>query len=97
MKTYINFHFLVKAIVHDQTMGHTNPVGLHWMPSDVGIVAHVRVVKICYTFLMITIGERLIKRGERCHGVRCLNQNLFAQKRQCSSEEAMGGEGGRGF
>ena len=73
LKTYIYFHFLIKTIIHDQTMGHSNPVRLHWMPGDVGIVANVRVVKVSYTFLVITIGKGLIKRGERCHEVRFVN------------------------
>lgn len=38
------------------------------MPGNVGIVAHVRVVKIGDTFLMIAVGKGLIERGERCHG-----------------------------
>ena len=31
MLTYINLHLLVETIVHDQAMGHPNPMGLHRM------------------------------------------------------------------
>lgn len=37
------------------------------MPRNVRIIAHVRVVKVGNTFLMIAVGKRLIERGERCH------------------------------
>ena len=39
--TYIDFHLLVQAIIHNQTVGHPNPVRLHRMPRDIGIITHV--------------------------------------------------------
>lgn len=70
-KTYINLHLFIEPIVHDQAMGHSNPMRLHWMPCDVGIVAHIRVVKVGDTFLVVAVGKRLIKRGKRCHSCAC--------------------------
>jgi len=37
--TYVNFHPCVKAIVHDQAVGHSNTVRLHGMSGNVGIIS----------------------------------------------------------
>lgn len=44
--TYVDLHLLVDAIVHDQTVGQPNAMGLHGMAGNVGKVADVRVVEI---------------------------------------------------
>ena len=50
--TYINFHLFIEAIVHDQAVGHSYPMGLHGMPSDIGIVADVRIIEIGHCLLV---------------------------------------------
>ena len=44
--TYIDLHLLVQAVVHDQAVSHSNPVWLHRMPRNIGIIAHVGIVKV---------------------------------------------------
>lgn len=44
--TYVYLELLVEAIVHNQAVGHAYAVRLHGMASDVGIVAHIRVVEV---------------------------------------------------
>lgn len=44
--THVDFHFLVKAIVHDQAMGHPYTVRLHGMSRHIGIVSHVGIVEV---------------------------------------------------
>ena len=44
--TNINLHLLVEAIVHDQAMGHPDPMGLHRMTRDIGVVTNIGVVEI---------------------------------------------------
>jgi hypothetical protein len=36
--SYVNFHFLVKAIVHYQAVGHSYSVRLHRVTGNVGVV-----------------------------------------------------------
>lgn len=40
---YVDFHLFVEAVVHNQAMCHSYSVGLHGMPSDVGIVSATSV------------------------------------------------------
>lgn len=42
----IDFHFLVEAIVHDQTMGDGQTVWFHWMTGPIVEAAHIRIVEI---------------------------------------------------
>jgi hypothetical protein len=39
--TYIDFHVLVKAVVHDQAMGHSNTMRFHWMACTIVVVTHI--------------------------------------------------------
>lgn len=45
-QTHVNLHLLVQAIVHDQTVGHPYTMRLHRMTRNVGIVSHVRIIKV---------------------------------------------------
>ena len=67
---YIDFHLLIQAIIHNQTMSHPNPVRFHGMPCNIGIIAHVRIVKVCNGLLVGAswYRELLIHRGKGRHG-----------------------------
>uniref|UniRef100_A0A7M4DZT4 Uncharacterized protein n=1 Tax=Crocodylus porosus TaxID=8502 RepID=A0A7M4DZT4_CROPO len=39
--TYIDLHFSVKAIVQQEVMGHSDPVGLHWMALAIIVVSNI--------------------------------------------------------
>lgn len=43
MEAYVDFHLLVEAIVHDETVGHAYPVRLHGMARNVGVVSASKV------------------------------------------------------
>lgn len=45
-QTYIYFHLFIKSIVHHQAVGHSNAMRLHGVPSDIGIIAHIRVIEV---------------------------------------------------
>ena len=64
--TYVYFHLFVKLIVHDQTMSHSYPMGFHRMSSDIGIVTHVRIVKVCHAFFICSSRSGRIKWGDLC-------------------------------
>ena len=50
--TYIYFHILVQAIIHDETMSEPDSMRLHWMASGIGIVSNVRVIEVGNTLLV---------------------------------------------
>lgn len=52
IQTHVNFHFLVQAIIHHQAVSHPNPMGLHGVASNIGIVADIGIVKICNALLL---------------------------------------------
>lgn len=39
--TYVDFHVLVEAVVHDQAMSHSNTMRLHWMACTIVVVTHI--------------------------------------------------------
>jgi hypothetical protein len=45
--TYIDFHLLVAAVVHNQAVGNPNSMGFHGMAGDVGVIAHIGIVEVC--------------------------------------------------
>lgn len=66
--SYVDFHLLVEAIIHDQTVSHSYPMRLHGMSSYIGIIAHIRVVEISdFVLEVVSIGG--IKGGKACHFV----------------------------
>lgn len=66
--TYINLHFLIHAIVHDQAMRQAYAMRLHRMARDIGVVANIRVVEIGHPVLLAGIVEHeRIKRGKGSH------------------------------
>lgn len=38
-ETHVNLHLFVQAVVHNQAVRHSYSVGLHGVPSDIGIVS----------------------------------------------------------
>ena len=38
----------VQAVVCDEVVCHSHPVGFHWVAIPVRIVAHIRVVEVCH-------------------------------------------------
>lgn len=66
-ETHIDFHLLVKAIIHDQAVGHTYAMRLHRMTGDVGIVAHIGVVEVGNLLVVggDAIGERFSRHVAR--------------------------------
>lgn len=70
--THIDFHLLVEAVVHDQTVGHPYAMRLHGMAGIVGVVSDIRVIKVCDLFVLATIGawrvEGRIAHTARGHG-----------------------------
>lgn len=56
--TYVDLHFVINAIVHDQTMSQPDSVRLHGMSSHVGIVADIRVVEVGNSGLLEGAAER---------------------------------------
>jgi hypothetical protein len=55
--TYIDLHLLVNTIVHNQAMRQSNAVGLHWMASDISIIANVGVIEVGNPLLIARIIE----------------------------------------
>ena len=67
--TYINFHLLVKTVVHNQAVCHTDTMRLHRVSRNVGIVSHVRVVEIRDSLLLRgTVHVDIIDRRKGRHG-----------------------------
>ena len=68
-QTYVNFHLLIQAIVHNQAVSHSNPVRFHGMPRNIGIIAHVRIVEVgnCLLVGATWCRELYINGGKRCH------------------------------
>lgn len=64
VQTYIDFHLLVQPIVHDQTVGHSNPVRFHRMACNIGVVAHVGIVKVRHGLLF----GACRRRGQHIYG-----------------------------
>ena len=54
---HVNFHLFVQAIIHNQTVGHSNTVRLHGMTSIVGVISDIRVVEVCDFLWLSTIGS----------------------------------------
>jgi len=50
--THVDFHVFVHPIVHDQGMCKPDSMRFHRMSSGISIVANIRVVKVCNTFLV---------------------------------------------
>jgi hypothetical protein len=44
--THIYLHFGIKTVVHNKTMRHSYSVRLHRMPSNISIIANIRIVEI---------------------------------------------------
>jgi hypothetical protein len=56
---YINLHLGVEAVVHNQTVCHPYAVGLHGVARNVGVVSHIRVVKVGHFLGGCTVGGRV--------------------------------------
>ena len=65
--TYIDFHVLIERVIHDKTMSQPNSMRLHWMSSNIGIIAYIGVVKVGNAFLVMAIRGRRIQGGKRRH------------------------------
>lgn len=65
-QTYVDFHLLIKTIIHDQTVGHAYPMGLHGVPGDIGIVAHIRIIEVSHSLLVVG-GPGGVDRRKACH------------------------------
>jgi hypothetical protein len=50
--THIDFHALVQAIMHDQTVSQSDSERLHRMPELISVVANSAVIEICYLLLL---------------------------------------------
>jgi hypothetical protein len=50
--THIDFHLVVGAIVHNQTMRQPYSMRLHRMTSYVGIISDIRIVEVCHSLLV---------------------------------------------
>lgn len=65
---HVNLHFLVKTIVHHETVRHTYAMRLHGVARNVGIVTHVGVVEVGDLLVLGTkkgIGDRFRGHVER--------------------------------
>lgn len=51
-EAHIYFHFLIQAIVHDETVSHPDAVRLHGMSSDIGVISNIRVVEVSNLLLI---------------------------------------------
>ena len=67
--TYVDLHFLIQAVIHDQAVSHSYAVRFHWMPRNIGIVAHVRIVEVRNGLLLGASWccDLHIHGGKRCH------------------------------
>jgi hypothetical protein len=66
LATYIDFHLLISAIIHDQAMRQSNTMGLHRMTSDISIIANIRIVEVSHPLLRAgTIRRRRVDGRER--------------------------------
>ena len=49
----INFHFPVQAIVEQEIVSHSNPVGFHGMPLSVVVISHISIVVVANIFFTV--------------------------------------------
>jgi hypothetical protein len=66
--TYVDFHLLVDAIIHNQTVSKPDSMRLHRMTSDVGIISNIGVVEVCHSDLGVggaAVRTNRVDRGER--------------------------------
>jgi hypothetical protein len=54
---HVNFHLLVEAVVHDETVSHSDTMRLHWMAGIVGVVSDIRVIEVGDFLGLSTIGS----------------------------------------
>lgn len=70
-QTHIDFHLLVKAIIHDQAVCHSYAMRLHGMSSIISVISNIRVVKVGDLLCLSTIDawgiEWCIALGARSH------------------------------
>jgi len=83
LHTYIYFHLLIQTVVHYQAVSDSYSVRFHGMPSDVCIIAHVRIVEVRDFFGFR--GTVRILRIERCteigrHDWGCVDQAKEASR-----------------
>jgi hypothetical protein len=89
--TYVNLHLFVKAIVHHQAVSHPDAMRLHGMSGNVGIVANVRVIEVCDSFLVHgSIQDRKIQRscGRHGGGSRVAGSGELVLFRTCNIRES---------
>ena len=58
----VDLHAAVKRVVDDQIVGHPDPMGLHWVPLPVVVVADCRLVEVRHTPLL-RVGARRRREG----------------------------------
>lgn len=64
-RTHVNLHFVISAIVHDQTMCQSNSVRFHRMTCNICVIPDIRIVEVCDSFLRTgTISSWRVERGE---------------------------------
>ena len=73
---YIDFHFLINTVVHNQAMSQPNTMRLHRMTSDVGIIANIRVVEVRNSLLAAWAVQR--------RGVDGCERRHFEETRSCN-------------
>lgn len=73
--THINLHFLIESVVHNEAVGHSNPVRLHGMSSNIGVIPNIRVVEVGDFLLISPVHRRLVKWGKGGHGDSLVQQD----------------------
>jgi hypothetical protein len=54
---HVDFHLLVEAVVHDQTVSHSDTMRLHGMAGVVGVVSDIRVIEVGDFLWLCTVGS----------------------------------------
>lgn len=90
-RTYVYFHLFVEPIVHDQTVSQSDPMRLHWMTGNIGIIANIRVVEVGHLLpVSRPIDQRLIEGREGGHDWRSgdiANRARYAKEMLMYTEE----------
>lgn len=50
-QTYVDLHLVIQAVVHDETVAHTDTMWLHGVSRAIVVVANVLVVEVSDAFL----------------------------------------------
>lgn len=78
--THVNLHLLVQVVLHYQAMREPDPMRLHGMASDIGVVSNVGIVEVGDLLGRRAIEGNRPKLGHVCFAGHCCDKRT---RRRC--------------